>query len=501
MQGQRMCPPFLSQNWNQPIEMKQLVKHIGQVVFLTIWIALFVQEVAAQELSPVWEPPRPINDQCCAAYPVPIADTWGQLHLLWADADGYIWYTRRTDTGWLQPREVLANPGRNPAAGLDAAVDTTGRLHLIWRDGSTGNALYYASAFVQHADDARFWTAPVELAPKALGAALAVDAQNKVYVAYTPFEAGQSFTLIISEDGLEWSQPIAASSRLDNNFTGGSYVSMAIDAHNTIHVAWNSQHYPGGYPEHAVFYQRSTDGGVSWSEPYDPDPLPPEVDANTESNFKNKMLKVAVGPAGDVHLTWHQYTGYRFHRWSADGGVAWSEKESLFPDMGAAYNGPVDMAFDSSGRMHVVASKAAIWYRSRSIDGQWTPPELVDPTPADWHHHRVAVVSGNQIYLFYPDINETGILWSTHKTAAAPAVAPLPLPTSIPAAVTATPRPMPASTTASVRAALVTTVTPLSEIAREAPYSAYAVPFWLVALGPAFLLVCAVTIVYLRRQR
>ncbi|HHW85366.1 MAG TPA: exo-alpha-sialidase [Chloroflexi bacterium] len=456
-----------------------------------IWLWGMFMSVLAQTPPSVWAPPQPINNECCAAYPLPIIDPWGQLHLFWADAERYIWYTRWSGEGWIQPVDVIANPGNGTATGPDVAVDTLGRFHVVWRDGGTGGALYYASVDVSQAADAHAWRSPTELAPQALGAAVAVDQTGTIYVVYTPFQAGESFSLITSRDGSAWSQPLPALSSLSSDFTGGSYVNLALDKAGSLHVAWNSQAYPGGYPEHAVFYQRSTDGGLTWSEPYDPDPLPPEVDSDTTSNFKNKMLNVAIGPAGDVHLTWHQYTGFRFHRWSNDGGVTWSEKEPVFPDMGAAYNGVVDMAFDSTGRMHIVASRGAIWYRTWSVSAGWTPPELVDPTPADWHHHRVAVVGGNEVFLFYPDINETGILWYTHKIVDAPAVATLPAPTRLIATqVPLVSTPQPALTPVPT---VTVTAAKLSEQTMKMPVG-QTPTLWIWALVPALLLVGAVVV-------
>jgi len=479
--------------------MKQLVRWQRWLGLLMVAMFLLVQGTDAQATPSAWAPPQPINQECCAAYPVPIVDPWGQLHLFWADADGYIWYAKRTGETWSQPLEVIANPGNSSAAGPDVAVDQTGKFHLIWRDGGAGGALYYSSADAQQAGNARAWRSPIELAPQALGAAIAVGPEGVVVVAYTPFQAGESFAIITTEDGNNWSEPVLALSRLSAGFTGGSYVNLAIDAAGGLHVAWNSQVYPGGYPEHAVFYQKSLDGGLTWSDPYDPDPLPAEVAANANSNFKNKMLNVAVGPDGDVHLTWHQYTGSRFHRWSGDGGVTWSEQEPVFPDMGAAYNGVVDMAFDSGGRMHVVASRGAIWYRTWSREGGWTPPELVDATSADWHHHRVAVVGGNQVYLFYPDINETGILWYIHKTVDAPPTVPLPTPTlgvisAAPPSVAAAPDPIPSSTP-------TVNAVPLADAARQAPPTRGDQVVWICAVAPALLLVGAVLVGHLMGNR
>lgn len=465
------------------------------IVLVAFSLVLHVAGVDAQTPPSAWLPPQPINEQCCAAYPVPVVDPWGQLHLFWADAEGYIWYSRLTGERWSQPVEVIANPGNGAATGPDVAVDASGRFHLIWRDGGTGGALYYSSANVQEAGGAHSWRAPAELAPQALGAAVAVDPAGVVYVAYSPFQAGESFSVITSQDGNDWSEPLPAPSQLPASFTGGSYLNMALDQAGGLHVAWNSQAYPGGYPEHAIYYQHSTDGGQTWSEPYDPDPLPPEVDNDTTSNFKNKMLNVAIGPAGDVHLTWHQYTGYRFHRWSSDGGVTWSQKEPVFPDMGPAFNGVVDMDFDSSGRMHMVASRGAIWYQTWSMDAGWTPPELVDPKPADWHHHRVAVVGGNQVFLFYPDINETGILWYTHKTVNAPAVAPAPTPTlsnATPTAVVSAPSPAPTPLQTAPIAG-----EGLATDAGRAP-EGNALTLWVWVLTPTFLLIGAVVVIRLK---
>lgn len=470
-------------------ERRRIIAGIGIAITC---LSILLPVAFAQPAPSAWALPQPINEQCCAAYPVPVVDLWGQLHLFWTDADGYIWYAKRTGESWSQPLDVIANPNHGPAAGLDVALDQAGRFHMIWRDGNTGGALYYSNADVQQADNAHAWRPPIELAPQALGAAVAVGPQSLVYVAYTPFQQGESFAIITSEDGDDWSQPVMASSRLSEGFTGGSFVNLAIDEAGRLHIAWNSQVYPDGYPEHAVFYQNSLDGGLTWSEPYDPDPLPPEVNANISSNFKNKMLNVAVGPAGDVHLTWHQYTGSRFHRWSDDGGVTWSEQEVVFPEMGAAYNGVVDMAFDSSNRMHVVASRGAIWNSTWSKDEGWTPPELVDATSADWHHHRVAVVGGNQVYLFYPDINETGILWYTHKTVGAPSTAPLPTPTlrvvsTEPPPTTATPNPVPSPMPTTIPASP-------TEAARQEPSNGGDQIAWIWAVAAALLLIGAVVV-------
>jgi hypothetical protein len=157
------------------------------------------------------------------------------------------------------------------------------------------------------------------------------------------------------------------------------------------------------------------------------------VVANTESFFKNNLIDVAVGPSGDVHLTWHQYSGVRLHRWSSDGGETWSEKETVFPGLRAAFNGVVDMAFDSAGAMHAVAAEGGVWYR-RWMGASWAPVQLSDPRTPAWHHQRVAVMAGQRVYLLYADVNDTGIIWYSSKAVDAPAIAPDPRPTPMPQA-------------------------------------------------------------------
>lgn len=476
-----------------PIMKRSSIMRVGFLGILFFLLST-TQAVQAQTAPSPWAAPQPVNELCCAAYPVPVADPWGQLHLFWVDTDGYIWYSRTVEDRWTEPIEILANPNGGPAAGLDVTVDVSGMAHALWRGGSTGSPLYYSNADILQAGNAQAWSVPVELAPTALGAAIAVDAAGTIYVAYTPFEAAASFVLITSPDGLSWTPPAPAASPLTPDFTGGSYVSLAVADDGVIHVAWNSQRYPGGYPEHAVYYQHSEDEGRTWSEAYDPDPLPAEVDANTESNFKNKMLKVAVGPTGVVDLTWHQYTGSRFHRRSTDGGNTWSDKIPVFPEMGAAFNGPVDMAFDSAGRLHFVAARNGIWYRSLSTEGQWTPPELVDPTFADWHHQRVAVVNGNVVHLFYADINDTGLIWTAHRTAAAPALTPQPLPT-LASPGEAQPAAQPTVQAGNAQSALLpqaitTAPTPLPD-AFATPRQTSPASLWIWILTPVLLLIGA----------
>ncbi len=400
--------------------------HRWLLLVMLLSLCLSPLTAQAQAGNSQWSPPDTINATCCAAQTEPLVDPWGNLHLFWANEAGYIIYTAWDGTGWSAPVDIIRSPTARPAVHVRAAADQRGFLHLVWAT-TAGGPLYYSRAWVTDAGNPHAWAPPQLVAERSLGCDIQVAPDGRVHLVYSEIVDAEGPRHITLSENYEWSQPTAVETDLANGFTVGD-VRMAIGADGVLHLVWGSYRMPGAYPEHAVYYQRSTDGGVTWSAPYDPDPLPPDVEADLTSNYKNKMPNVAVGEQGDVHITWHRYTGYRQHRWSRDGGLTWSQTESVFPDMGPAFNGPVDMAFDSTGRMHVVATRSAIWYRTWTEAQGWLPPALVDANTPDWHHHRVAVYRGNQVFLFYPDINGTGFMWYTHKTVDAPQIEPVSLP-------------------------------------------------------------------------
>jgi hypothetical protein len=409
-------------------QMKEAAILGALVVVLAAGLHYPCATLLAQGSAPGWESPQPLNERCCARFPVPLADPWGQMHVFWGERDGFISYARLDDQGWSAPLEIIASPRGNSPFWPSAAVDKEGYLHVAWVDGA-GGPLFYSRAWAFGADDAGAWSEPILLSQKALASSMGVDSTGLVHLVYAPFQPEQGVVHTTTRDGVAWSEPhvVPAGNDLGINWTGRT-VELAVDQQDTLHLAWASGTFPESFPPRAVYYQRSTDGGGTWTLPYDPDPQPPEVVANTESFFKNNLIDVAVGPNGDVHLTWHQYSGVRLHRWSSDGGETWSEKETVFPGLRAAFNGVVDMAFDSAGAMHAVAAEGGVWYR-RWMGGSWGPVQLSDPRAPDWHHQRVAMVAGHRVYLFYADINDTGIIWYTSKVVDAPADAPEPTPT------------------------------------------------------------------------
>jgi hypothetical protein len=314
------------------------------------------------------------------------------MHVFWAEGDGFIGYSRLNGENWSVPLEIIASPEGSGIQYLEAEVDDLGRLHVVWVVAPTG-PLFYSQASAFGANDARAWSKPLLLSYNALACDVVIDSMGLVHVVYAPYELNQGVIHIASVDGEFWSEPDSVESNIEYNGWTGKLVQLAIDEQDILHMTWGAAVYPQAFPALAIYYQRSLDGGRTWSAPYDPDPQPLEVVNNRESAFKNNHLAVAVSLEGDIHLTWHQHTGQRRHRWSTDGGQTWSPAENIFPALGAAFNGYVDMAFDSAGQMHVVAPRSGVWYRHWR-EGSWGLPQLVDPRTPDWHHQRVTVVGG-----------------------------------------------------------------------------------------------------------
>jgi hypothetical protein len=460
----------MNTSFDNPLRNHVSFLKIGVKVALSRVILLLICVICAsliQDNNPAvaqateWVEPQPINS-CCAFWPVPITDPWGNLHLLWTDEE-FINYTtlQQDDLIWSVPIEILASVEREAISRLDAALDLEGNLHVVWIESVSFGSLYYSYAPIWDAGDARAWSKPELLADRAFGASIAVDSDNALHVVYTPFNAGVAFAHIQTDENQIWSESTEVlAAELGGGWAGGIHINMAIDQQDTLHVVWNSTVYPEGFPPHQVYYQNLAKGNQNWGELYVPDPLPPKVAADRVSAFKNVHPNIAVSPSGTIHITWHQYTGLRRHTYSIDAGQSWRSPTTIYPNLGAAYNGIVDMAFDAAGNMHTIAPRGGVWTQTWFPATGWTPPELVDSRTPDWHHQRIAIVQGNVVYLFYTDVNETGIIWYTYKELTnipqlplAPTLTPTSPPTPTPVVLqdaTPTPNLSPQVVTASV---------------------------------------------------
>ena len=150
--------------------------------------------------------------------------------------------------------------------------------------------------------------------------------------------------------------------------------SLAVDAYNTVHVAWQDQtDYTGYGTNYHIFYKMKPQG-KHWSTI--------EV-VSTESTGDSCKPSLAVESDGTVHIAWYDnspYNGsgtnnYIFYKMKPAGGN-WTVTEVLSPGVAESY--PPALAVGINNTIHLVWMEDwKIVYRMKSFDGNWTPIELV----------------------------------------------------------------------------------------------------------------------------
>lgn len=216
---------------------------------------------------------------------------------------------------WTEPQNLSQSGGaRNPLLIVDAAQT----MHVIWEDAFDG--------FTYTRRDGDVWTAPVtvtvpfsETAPH-----LFADADGQIQALWVD-EAGllqqsRATAALITEPDA-WQAP--------NELGEGITVfDTAVDGEGRIHLAYLRA---DGIPERpaGIYYQRSVDGGASWSEAA-------LLDVSTyfrglgadESNVRI----VAESDDGETHVyvVWDNRPRKRiFLAHSADGGESWESLQEL----------------------------------------------------------------------------------------------------------------------------------------------------------------------------
>ncbi len=417
--------------------------------------------IAAQKMA--WSAPQLVTagDNPPADLPALAADTENRLHVIfpvmspdWATGgtgstgqNGVaLAYVRLNPDSWTRPSLVLRSPVSQDAAKSALVVtqpallsESDGLLHVAWSGGPTGQ-IYTTNAFPQDAGVSSGWSTPLVLpSVSAIGGSpsLAVDSSGKLYAAYAvPLNEGRGVYLTVSEDkGLTWLNPTPiftvssspATSQSDMPMIG--LVRLIIDDQGVLHVAWVAKGLPPESPALGVYYSRSIDAGLTWSQPL------------AVSQGPADRPQFCLASAGQLHLFWNKIldTGSElYQQWTLDSGVTWSDPTRVMNLLNISER--VGLVADGQGTIYLVGlehtPQDSVALISLRWDGAtwWTAPEHL-LLGFDWTEGggvTAALEPGGKLVAFYRISipNQDGILQPVlgfvQRTVEMRAVVPLP---------------------------------------------------------------------------
>ena len=339
-----------------------------------------------------------------------VADQYGYVHCFWtetlfANQTTVIKYARFDGTTWTKPNDIyVTNQG---IVNVSPVVDQQGILHIAWAEGLIGPA-YYTYAPADNALSAQNWAKPVKINVPARVVHLRADSKGILHMLYIDQTETAGVYYVRSEDqGITWSEPLW----LDPDILPGHIpdsLSFELDDNDGLHAVWFYGTREENETPDLVRYAHSLDGGHTWSTPF-------LIDRQNETS--NHMLTFA-GPVmtvqgQNVHVIWAAGSlPYRFHRFSSDAGRTWSKPEQIFGELhGQAFDG---LTVDGAGRVHFfgqIRYPMGI-YHAYWDQTQWSRPSLVYLISEDGSdmgnrvhaHYTLPVVrAGNQLVLTFTD--------------------------------------------------------------------------------------------------
>lgn len=358
---------------------------------------------------------------------------------------------------WSEPRDIVLTAEGGLTIRPAIAVDKDNTLHVTYRGRMM--AIYYTWSPANSAENAASWVIHHRLSGRqaAYYSDIAVDSKGHIHVVWSEQvilegntdcpACSDIFYRHSTDGGKTWSVP----KNLSNSNLGSVKPQIKIDRHDGIHVVWEEGedwYVHQGYPV-ASAYLHSLDGGSTWSEPTFFSSVwgPPQ------------QIVLGLGKESELVVVWRvPANDSLYYQHSTDKGVSWSAP-SIIPGVVVKSWGQMsldsyDAATDSGGNVHlVVLGRLSPSEESLSIlhliwnGTTWSSPARVFTSldPPEWP--RIAIGGGNRIYVtwftrdrehIYDTENARYQVWCASSQSASPAQTPVPPPTSIPTP-TATP--------------------------------------------------------------
>lgn len=278
----------------------------------------------AQTENTPWTPPVNVSQSGGASQPKIAVSPEGTLHLVWWDSTGEIYArtTGATAADWSRLGAVtdigVTTSGPVAPAQLDLAVNSAGRLHLWWLDELSN---LWSTRLAENS-----WLAPILLSSGAAAVDTAPDLAENVHLAYLQTDdsaASPSGVYYRSARDAGWSEPspVYTSAYFRTIRPGVANVSVAGTGAGPVLVTWDDPRSAQSY------YARSTDGGLTWSEPQ----------LIETGSGPATRAQVAIAPNGDFLQIWRDVTASGcglIGRRSQDDGVTWEAPERVLSGLG-----------------------------------------------------------------------------------------------------------------------------------------------------------------------
>lgn len=291
----------------------------------------------------LWSEPINLSRSGAAESPVLVVGPDGQTQVFWWDRFDGLTTAYALDNDWSAPTPA---PIQMPEAESDLLIPSTiSAMPQIVGIGETALALWLGEpdrvtnlrslSYSRLRLGTTVWTTPEVLAESAIAWELTSDAQGVLHLVYCQTQQLDAFPAGIyhvrsTDGGVTWSEPVALYTSLYARLWTADtvHLSLAADASGNVVAGWDD-------PRQAVaFYVFSTDGGLSWTEPA-------EVGDGHIVGLHPRFIALPAlssqGQAAGFVALWEQggvaSTCVLQQQRSEDGGKTWSTASRFFEDL------------------------------------------------------------------------------------------------------------------------------------------------------------------------
>jgi hypothetical protein len=310
-----------------------------------------------------------------------VSDKAGGLHVTWEESDSngnpvIIRYAHLTAGGaWT---DFAALTTTRLSTGSRLAIGATGVLYAVWNENK--------DVFFRQCTTDGQWSAPVNLSntPEADSFVqwLGLDGQDTADVIWREGD-DQLYGSQRSTNGA-WSAPTKVS---NSGPYGAHFGSAAAAANGEVEVAWTE--WVGGQGGYIFSSRRGA--GNAWSAP--------------QQLVMGEKPILLTGPHNALHMVFA--SGAEIRYMSRPSGGAWSTPETVLEPWPGYAVGPIEVAIDQHGAIHLVTIRECgsygceIIYVRRDAGGSWSQPELAAATSYHSTGFQLAVSAEGMVMVVF----------------------------------------------------------------------------------------------------